>query len=51
MSLIQLIGLLLVIGIVMAFVPVEATIKRWVLILVAVVAAFVLLQAVGLWPF
>jgi hypothetical protein len=50
-SLIQLIGLLIVVGIIMALVPMEAQIKRWVLILIAVVAAFVLLRAIGLWPF
>jgi 4-hydroxybenzoate polyprenyltransferase len=50
-SLIQLIGLLIVVGIIMALVPMEAHIKRWVLILIAVVAAFVLLRAIGLWPF
>lgn len=51
MSLIQLVGLLLVVGIVLALVPVEATIKKWIVVIVLLLAAFVLLQAVGLWPF
>jgi hypothetical protein len=51
LSLIQLIGLLLVVGIVLALVPVEATIRKWIVIIVLVVAAFVVLRALGLWPF
>lgn len=51
MSLIQLVGLLLVVGIVLALVPVEATIKKWIVVIVLLLAAFVLLRAVGLWPF
>jgi len=51
MSLVQLVGLLIVVGIILALVPIEATIKKWVIIVVICVVVFVLLRVVGLWPF
>lgn len=51
MSPVQIVGLLLVVGIVLAIAPVEATIKKWIVVIVLLLAAFVLLRAVGLWPF
>lgn len=51
MSIVHLIGLLIVVGIVLALVPIDPTIRKWVVILVLVLAAIVLLSAFGLWPF
>ncbi len=51
MSIVHLIGLLIVVGIILALVPIEATIRRFIVIAVLCLALYVILVATGLWPF
>lgn len=43
MSLIYLISFLIIVGVLLAFIPMDATIRRWVLLLIAILVVLSLL--------
>lgn len=45
-----LLGLLIIVGIVLAMVPMDATIRRVVVVITVVLAAVLLLQMLGVFP-